>query len=372
MLNFLNDINSLEINSFSSTDECLVAEGCITGIGERKTLRFTTSISNYGNEDFYIGQSGGADNLNDNFYWDDCHGHAHFEGYANYQIYTYPNLEPLGIGHKNGWCVMDLGGAISSEAPEGANYPSCVFTYGCSTMGISAGCSDTYGSGISCQWVDITDLYDGEYVLAVSTNMETDNYIPQYEIDFSNNVVYVLFELEDEEIISASEFDGSSISDICSPDIDAIDLGFNFSDQVVVVANQVEMPSAFLNEFFNEPVQFVLTETINFNGEIVYPDSLVVSDIQGLPLGLNWACEPQYCIFPVGNSCLGINGIPTVSGSFEATLLTTLYFTHDGVSQSIELPYSGGNTWLDQVLVCLLYTSPSPRDRTRSRMPSSA
>jgi hypothetical protein len=343
-------LNSLEVNSFSSTDECLVAEGCITGIGDRTTLRFTTSISNYGNEDFFIGQTGGVENLNPNFYWDDCHGHAHFEGYANYQIYTYPNLEPLGIGHKNGWCVMDLGGAISSEAPEGANYPSCVFTYGCSTMGISAGCSDTYGSGISCQWVDITDLYDGEYVLAVSTNMETDNYIPQYEIDFSNNIVYVLFEFEDEEIISASEFDGSSISDICSPDLDAIDLGFNFSDQVVVGANQVEMPSAFLNEFFNEPIQFVLTETINLNGEIVHPDSLLVNDIQGLPLGLNWACEPQDCTFHIGNSCLGINGIPSVSGSFEATLLTTLYFTHEGINEAIELPYSGGNNWLDQVL----------------------
>ena len=28
--------------------------------------------------------------------------------------------------------------------------------------------------------------------------------------------------------------------------------------------------------------------------------------------------------------------------------------------------------WLDLPLICLLYTSPSPRDRTRSRMPSSA
>ena len=26
----------------------------------------------------------------------------------------------------------------------------------------------------------------------------------------------------------------------------------------------------------------------------------------------------------------------------------------------------------DKIVVCLLYTSPSPRDRTRSRMPSSA
>ena len=28
--------------------------------------------------------------------------------------------------------------------------------------------------------------------------------------------------------------------------------------------------------------------------------------------------------------------------------------------------------WIDRVYSCLLYTSPSPRDRTRSRMPSSA
>ena len=118
-----------------------------------------------------------------------------------YRLYYYPRLEPHEtIGHKSGWCVMDLGGAIASEAPEGANYPTCNFEYGCTTMGISAGCSDTYGSGISCQWVDITDLTEGEYVLAVSTNMETDNYEPQYETDFSNNVVYVLFEFEGDEI----------------------------------------------------------------------------------------------------------------------------------------------------------------------------
>ena len=27
---------------------------------------------------------------------------------------------------------------------------------------------------------------------------------------------------------------------------------------------------------------------------------------------------------------------------------------------------------VDNIMICLLYTSPSPRDRTRSRMPSSA
>jgi len=350
-------LNSLEINSFTSSDECLIAEGCITGLGERKTLRFTTSISNYGNEDFYIGQSGGADNLNDNFYWDDCHGHAHYEGYASYRIYTYPSLGPSEtIGHKNGWCVMDLGGAVASEAPEGANYPSCTFTYGCSIMGISAGCSDTYSSGIACQWVDVTDLEDGEYVLAVSSNMETDNYTPLYEIDFSNNVVYVLFEIETNEagetiVLSASEFDGSSISDVCTPNIDLVDVGYNFAENVEVNGMQVQMPGAFLNEYYTQPIQFLLTETLNLNGEIINIDSLVVNNISNLPLGLSSACEPQSCSFQVGSSCLGITGISTLTGSFDATITSTLYFTdNQGTIQTLQLPYEGGNTWVDGVL----------------------
>ena len=350
-------LNSLHINSFTSSDECLIAEGCITGLGERKTLRFTTSISNYGNEDFYIGQSGGADGLNDNFYWDDCHGHAHYEGYASYRIYTYPSLGPSEtIGHKNGWCVMDLGGAISSEAPEGANYPACSFTYGCNIMGISAGCSDTYSSGIACQWVDVTDLEDGEYVLAVSSNMETDNYIPLYEIDFSNNVAYVLFEIETNDdgetvVLSASEFDGSSISDICSPNPELTALGFNFSESTAVVDEELQMPTAYLNEYYTEAIQFVLTETMNLNGTIVYVDSLEINSVSGLPIGLDWSCEPASCSFPVGNSCTGITGIPELTGNFEASISSTLYFTDtEGFSQIIELPYLGGNPWLDAIL----------------------
>ena len=349
-------LNSLQINSFTSSDECLVAEGCITGTGERKTLRFTTTISNYGNEDFYIGQSGGAGNLNPNFYWDDCHGHAHYEGYANYRLYNYPSLEPSEtIGHKNGWCVMDLGAAVSSETPDYITNPSpCSFTYGCSTMGISKGCSDTYGSGISCQWVDITDLEDGEYVLAVSTNMETENYVPQYEINFENNIVYVLFELEtidnQTNVVYASEFDGSAISDICSPSAEATNLGFNFSEEVDFVENEALMPTAFLNEYFVESMQFLLTETYNLNGLVVDVDSLAINDISGLPLGVNWACEPQSCSFPVGNSCIGLSGIPSVSGSFDASISSTIYFTDsDGTNHEVTLPYNGGNAWLDSL-----------------------
>ena len=40
----------------------------------------------------------------------------------------------------------------------------------------------------------------------------------------------------------------------------------------------------------------------------------------------------------------------------------------DDLKQKVELDTSGPAMDVD----CLLYTSPSPRDRTRSRMPSSA
>ena len=42
------------------------------------------------------------------------------------------------------------------------------------------------------------------------------------------------------------------------------------------------------------------------------------------------------------------------------------------VAKTNELSDRKRNIGFDQLLYCLLYTSPSPRDRTRSRMPSSA
>ena len=50
--------------------------------------------------------------------------------------------------------------------------------------------------------------------------------------------------------------------------------------------------------------------------------------------------------------------------SLETELSETLYNTMKDFVLS-------NPTW-DQYKLCLLYTSPSPRDRTRSRMPSSA
>ena len=70
-----------------------------------------------------------------------------------------------------------------------------------------------------------------------------------------------------------------------------------------------------------------------------------------------------------GNTSLSIEKV-----EFDSRLVTSsdMYVAingvnvngHDYISQAIE---NGANC-----IICLLYTSPSPRDRTRSRMPSSA
>ena len=51
--------------------------------------------------------------------------------------------------------------------------------------------------------------------------------------------------------------------------------------------------------------------------------------------------------------------------------LSTLLGPRNATPQKL-LPYECGIIPTEEAKGCLLYTSPSPRDRTRSRMPSSA
>ena len=170
--------NSLQRSTLTANvGNCWVAENCLTGYGNRTVLRFTTDIRNVGITDYYIGSPSTHPGQ---FNTANCHGHAHYEGYAEYVLYpTVGNRIP--VGFKNGFCVMDL------DCPSGI--PA---KYGCSNMGITAGCGDIYSRGLDCQWIDITDVPTGDYILAAKVNWDqSPDALGRIEMNYMNNWVQV-------------------------------------------------------------------------------------------------------------------------------------------------------------------------------------
>jgi hypothetical protein len=165
-------INSLSITSQTSTT-CDVAEGCLLDYGTRWVVQFSSKINNIGTLDYYLGNPGANPTM---FNFNNCHGHAHYEGYGDYRLFDM-NGNMIPAGHKNGYCVMDL----------------CGFgQYSCGNMGISVNCYDIYGAGTQCQWIDITDVPDGDYRLAAIINAyHLPDAMGHMEINHINNALQV-------------------------------------------------------------------------------------------------------------------------------------------------------------------------------------
>ncbi|MBL0102750.1 MAG: hypothetical protein IPP51_02665 [Bacteroidetes bacterium] len=173
-MSFLNSLSVLT----HVTQNCDVNEGCVTGYGTRYCLTFSSKINNIGTQDFYIGSPNtqpGMFNLNN------CHGHAHYEGYGDYRLFD-SNGALVPAGHKNGFCVIDLCGHGQ---------------YTCGNMGISTNCYDQYGAGTQCQWLDITDVPTGDYRVAVIINSKhLPDALGRYETNFANNALQVCMHIE--------------------------------------------------------------------------------------------------------------------------------------------------------------------------------
>jgi len=166
--------NSLQ-RSVVNSSTCMVSEQCLTGHGARTVIRFDTDIRNIGQTDYFIGNpSTNPSQFNTN----NCHNHAHYEGYAEYVLYPMPtNGTRIPIGFKNGFCVMDL-----------ACPPGFTAKYGCGNMGVTAGCGDIYGRSLDCQWIDITDVANGQYLLAIKVNWDqSPDALGRHETNYQNN-----------------------------------------------------------------------------------------------------------------------------------------------------------------------------------------
>lgn len=154
--------------------DCALVEGCVDGPGVRKLLRFNTVTPNLGPGDVFLG-----DPLdNENFVYSACHNHYHFVDYADYRLLDMGG-RVVARGHKQAFCLVDLWQVPGLGGDPRPQFPTCEF------QGISAGWADVYHRGLDCQWVDITAVPPGRYILEVEVNPVR---VVIHESNYQNNV----------------------------------------------------------------------------------------------------------------------------------------------------------------------------------------
>ncbi|XP_056629452.1 protein-lysine 6-oxidase-like [Triplophysa dalaica] len=137
----------------------------------RVLLRFPQRVKNQGTADFLPNRPRYT------WEWHSCHQHYHsMDEFCHYDLLDSNTQKKVAEGHKASFCLEDT----SCD-------PGYYRRYACTshTQGLSPGCYDTYGADIDCQWIDITDVQPGKYILKITVN-------PSQQIsesDFSNNIV---------------------------------------------------------------------------------------------------------------------------------------------------------------------------------------
>ena len=118
-------------------------------------------------------------NLNrEDWIFHDCHNHYHsFEAFVEFSLVHPKTGEKVAEGHKASFCLEDT---VCAEGYSGQY--QCTPT---SAQGISANCGDHYRRYLDCQWIDITGVQSGVYLVSQSLNPHRD----AQESDYRNNMV---------------------------------------------------------------------------------------------------------------------------------------------------------------------------------------
>ncbi|KAF3851544.1 hypothetical protein F7725_013316 [Dissostichus mawsoni] len=130
---------------------CAAEENCLASSSSsasdydtRVLLRFPQRVKNQGTADFLPSKPRYS------WEWHSCHNHFHsMDEFSLYELLDAQTQSQVAEGHKASFC-----------------------------------CYDTYNADIDCQWIDITDVSPGKYILKVTVNPRQQ--VP--ESNFNNNV----------------------------------------------------------------------------------------------------------------------------------------------------------------------------------------
>lgn len=279
--------NSLVLDVINAST-CHTQENCLTGYGMRDILRFTTWIKNIGQTDYFIGNPA---NNPGQFTTGNCHGHSHYEGYAEYVLYE-SSGNAIPIGFKNGFCVLDL------ECSGGGTAQ-----YGCGNMGITSGCGDIYSSGLDCQWIDITGIADGQYILAVKVNWDQSaDALGRVESDYMNNWAQVCIDIT-HDINGDPQF---TINPTCAPYVDCNGVQYGNSvmdctgdcggvilrgDLDVDTIQEVQDAQIYVSEIIGNTITPTPCNDLNNDGIISVWDAALVTECSEHGTNFNGKCN---------------------------------------------------------------------------------
>ena len=149
------------VDRYFEPNDCALAEGVVGGSGYRRLLRFDTVLVNMGDGDLVVGSRSDPDNpYADWFVYHPCHGHYHIRDFSVYEIYRLDGVTLVTKGTKQGFCFEDS----FKYGPNKSN------GYDCSNQGITSGWGDWYYKQLVGQWIDITGVPEGDYIVRVTIN----------------------------------------------------------------------------------------------------------------------------------------------------------------------------------------------------------
>lgn len=172
------DLSKVVNNYYVDASSCAYQEKCFESTGMRKIFRFPTNVGNQGRASF--NPAFPPESRPDLFVWGACHGHWHFDGFAEFYLLSKDMKTLVSRGGKRSYCAED-----SFQAIEFPSAP-CLAKYDCSRQGVSRGWIDIYSQELDCQFVDITGIPPGDYVLKQCTNVQR----TYEELSRGNNCAY--------------------------------------------------------------------------------------------------------------------------------------------------------------------------------------
>jgi hypothetical protein len=140
---------------------CAIIEGAVGGSGYRRILRFDSVVMNGGDGDLVVGDRSDPNNpYAPYFVFAPCHGHYHIRDFSVYELLNTDRTVVV-AGHKQGFCFED---SFKYDAGKSNGY-NCAF------QGITSGWGDWYYKQLTGQWIDITGVPEGDYIVRVTINL---------------------------------------------------------------------------------------------------------------------------------------------------------------------------------------------------------